>query len=128
MRNRILLPGLIAVIGGCFFYENTCACTLAPTMAIVYGTVTTATGSAASGAMVEVRILHKGCGTIASGHNMLTDNTGGYRAAVLAPMGSDSACVDVVAHGSASGNTATGRSAVRLTDPPDSVRVNLQLP
>ena len=129
--RTLAILSLAGVMEACIFVTDTCACTKVPPTSIVFGNVTTAAGAPAASAIVTVTVRERSCSGAVSEHNTLADDDGFYRLAMLTLTSSDTACLAVVARdvNAPPGQTVTASALVAVNaSPPDSVRVNLQLP
>ena len=122
-------------LGSCTFVTDTCACVFPSPAAIVFGTVTRATGAPASDAAVVVAMWQPPCDplppNLPTGRHTTTDGQGAYRV-VMGTAAEGLQCVRVTARvGMAeAGRVATVESRFHRggENQLDSVRVDLTLP
>ena len=122
-------------LGSCSLFTDTCACVLPPPAAVVFGTVTRATGTPASDAAVVVATWRPPCdpvpANLPTGLNTSTDGQGAYRVIIGSPT-EGLQCVRVTARfGTAEAGrvvTVEARLDTGGENHLDSVRVDLTLP
>ena len=122
-------------LGSCTFFTDTCACVLPPPAAIVFGTVTRATGAPASDAAVVATTWRLPCdplpANLPTGVNTTADGQGAYRVGIFT-VAEGLQCVRVTARLGTSevGRVVTVEARLHTggEDQLDSVRVDLTLP
>jgi hypothetical protein len=132
---RLAAFAAATTLSSCVLFTDACGCVFPSPAAIVFGSVTLATGAPASDATVVASTWHPPCDplpmNLPTGVNTTTDAQGAYRLGFLTA-GEKLQCVRVTARlGSAEDGrvvTVEGRPYVGSEDQLDSVRVDLTLP
>jgi len=139
--RRLLLATGIAIVGGCVFVDEPCACSPTPSVVVpVSGTIVEASGARASGVEVRGRLYDGECPATSDGPTLVdlmhqrSGASGTFRFELRDFFLLDSGCVRVTAHRdplAAPAVTFTQQVRVGLDAagrPFDSVRVTLTLP